>query len=73
VSGGEASESGFLEHEEIDTQASVDSKCAYVKENQIAGLSDWRMGNNTRATDDDLSTFPITGGCAIVFSGTFII
>jgi hypothetical protein len=46
--GGVESEAGYGESGGHDTQESVASKCAFVKENNLAGLFEWRMDNDMR-------------------------
>ncbi len=58
--GGVESESGYPENGGPDTQASVSSKCAYVKEHDLAGLFEWRMDNDMRP-DNAPPTFQVTG------------
>ena len=63
--GGVESESGYPENGGPDTQASVASKCTYVKANNLAGLFEWRMDNDMRINDGP-PTFQVTGwmsGC----------
>jgi GH18 family chitinase len=58
--GGVESESGYGESGGHDTQASVAAKCAYVKENNLAGLFEWRMDNDMRP-DNGPPTYQVTG------------
>ena len=58
--GGVESESGYRESGGHDTQESVAAKCAYVKENHLAGLFEWRMDNDMRP-DNSPPTYQITG------------
>ncbi len=58
--GGVESETGYVESGGHDTQESVAAKCAYVKENNLAGLFEWRMDNDMRP-DNSPPTYQVTG------------
>jgi GH18 family chitinase len=58
--GGLESEAGYPENDGPDTRASVTVKCSYVKDNNLAGLFEWRMDNDMRP-DGGLPTFEVTG------------
>jgi len=58
--GGVESESGYGESGGHDTQASITAKCAYVKENNLAGLFEWRMDNDIRPNNGP-PTYQVTG------------
>jgi hypothetical protein len=58
--GGVESESGYGESGGHDTQESVAAKCAYVKENNLAGLFEWRMDNDMRQ-ENSPPTYTVTG------------
>jgi GH18 family chitinase len=63
--GGVESEAGYGESGGHDTQESVAAKCAFVKENNLAGLFEWRMDNDMRP-DGSPPTYQVTGwmsGC----------
>jgi len=66
--GGLESENGYTDGGGPDTQESVAAKCAYVKQNNLAGLFEWRMDNDMR-TGDGPPTFPITGWMSDCLSG----
>ncbi|MGD0081517.1 MAG: glycosyl hydrolase family 18 protein [Methanoregula sp.] len=66
--GGVESESGYPESGGPDTQASVAAKCAYVKENNLAGLFEWRMDNDMRINDGP-PTFQVTGWMSDCLAG----
>lgn len=67
--GGVESESGYPENGGPDTQASVATKCAYVKANNLAGLFEWRMDNDLRTSDGGPPTFRVTGWMHDCLSG----
>ena len=67
--GGVESESGYPENGGPDTEASVATKCAYVKANNLAGLFEWRMDNDLRTSDGGPPTFRVTGWMHDCLSG----
>jgi GH18 family chitinase len=58
--GGIESESGYGESGGHDTQESVAAKCTYVKENNLAGLFEWRIDNDMRP-ENSPPTYQVTG------------
>ena len=58
--GGLESEAGYSENGGPDTQESVATKCAYVKEHNLAGLFEWRLDNDMRP-DNGAPTYQVTG------------
>jgi hypothetical protein len=58
--GGLESESGYVDNTAPDTQESVVAKCGYVKENNLAGLFEWRIDNDMRP-DNSPPTYQVTG------------
>ena len=66
--GGVESESGYGESGGHDTQESVAGKCAYVKENNLAGLFEWRMDNDMRP-DNRPPTYQVMGWMSDCLAG----
>jgi hypothetical protein len=66
--GGVESESGYGESGGHDTQESVAAKCASVKENNMAGLFEWRMDNDMRP-DNSPPTYQVTGWMSDCLAG----
>ncbi len=66
--GGVESESGYPESGGHDTQESVAAKCAWVQENNLAGLFEWRMDNDMRP-DNSPPTYQVTGWMSDCLSG----
>jgi hypothetical protein len=66
--GGVESEAGYGESGGHDTQESVASKCAFVKENNLAGLFEWRMDNDMRP-DNGPPTYQVTGWMSECLAG----
>jgi hypothetical protein len=66
--GGLESEAGYTDNEGPDTQESVAAKCAYVKEQNLAGLFVWRMDNDMRP-DNSPPSYRVTGWMSDCLTG----
>jgi hypothetical protein len=66
--GGVESESGYGESGGHDTQESVAAKCTYIKENNLAGLFEWRMDNDMRP-DNGPPSYQVTGWMSDCLTG----
>ena len=71
--GGVESEFGYPENGGPDTQASANTKCTFVKTNNLAGLFEWRMDNDMRTPDGVNAggppTFQVTNWMSDCLSG----